>query len=94
MAVQEFYCSAGLYYNQTQSELANHISFELTARATLARAEAEARVASDRLDVQKRVRDQARVSGVPSGPLGDRSRALGSIAGADALLQGGRLATC
>ena len=59
VAVQEFYCSAGLYYDEMQSELANHISFELTAMATLARAEAEARVTSDRLDVQQRVRDQA-----------------------------------
>jgi TorA maturation chaperone TorD len=59
VAVQEFYCSAGLYYDETQSELPDHISVELAAMVALARAEAEARDASDRLDVRQRVHHQA-----------------------------------
>ena len=59
LAVQTFYRSVGLCYDETEAELPDHISVELAAMAALARAEAEARDAGDGLEVQRRIHHQA-----------------------------------
>ena len=59
VAVQEFYRTAGLHYDETQSELPDHISVELTCMAALAQAEGAAWDAGERREAQRCNRQQA-----------------------------------
>jgi TorA maturation chaperone TorD len=59
VAVQKFYRAVGLCYDETQPELPDHISVELTCMAALAGTEAEAREAGDQREAQRCLRHQA-----------------------------------
>jgi TorA maturation chaperone TorD len=58
-AVQAFYRSVGLCFDESRAELPDHISVELAAMAELARIEAQACNAGDQLETERRIHHQA-----------------------------------